>query len=209
MNDFDYDAMQKKRIASSARHRVCGSKSRRCGLPHDNLTPAQIRAMSGDPVTYALNRLMDYETFKSMPTDLQQTYLDGLHDRFGVALTHISFDLFGKSKSTLEFYAKTAGLKRFGRGGRRMTENERDAWLRWIRQEAAEEPAESCDEIAEEIAEYVEEIEEIAEEQDPLQVSELSATFTGKFDPERFLKWVAMLPMPEGKVKIRVEVSEA
>jgi hypothetical protein len=39
------------------------------------------------------------------------------------------------------------------------------------------------------------------------EVSDLSATFTGKFDAQKFLKWVSQLPMPEGDVKIRVEVT--
>ena len=202
MNDFDYDALQKKRIAASAKHRVCGSKSRKCSLPHDNLTPAQMKAMSGDPATYALNMPMDYGTFKSMPADLQQRYLDSLHDRFGVGLCHISTDLFTLSNPALHMYAKRVGLKGFGGVRRPLTDEEREVWLRWIQQDA-EKPAAVCEEIAEEI----EEIEEIAEEQDPLQVAEMSATFTGKFDPERFIKWMAMLPMPEGKVKIRMEVT--
>ena len=37
MNDFDFENMQKKRIAQGARHRVCGSKSKKCSLPSDLL----------------------------------------------------------------------------------------------------------------------------------------------------------------------------
>lgn len=70
MTDFDYDVLQKKRLAASARHRVCGSKSKKCTLPSDHLTPAQIKARSGPCMKYQLNQPMDYDTFKSMPADL-------------------------------------------------------------------------------------------------------------------------------------------
>ena len=42
MNDFDYDALQKKRIAAGARHMKRGSRSKRCSLPSDNLTPSRM-----------------------------------------------------------------------------------------------------------------------------------------------------------------------
>lgn len=78
MNDFDYDVMQKKRIAAGDRHRKNGSKSRKCGLPSDHLTPAQIRRMSGPVRTYQMNRPMRWGEFKGMPEDLQKQYLEHL-----------------------------------------------------------------------------------------------------------------------------------
>jgi hypothetical protein len=41
----------------------------------------------------------------------------------------------------------------------------------------------------------------------PLGLNHLSATFTGEFDAEKFLNWITKLPMPEGDVRISVEVS--
>lgn len=35
MNDFDYDVYQKKKAVSGARHRVNGSKSKKCTLLSD------------------------------------------------------------------------------------------------------------------------------------------------------------------------------
>ena len=40
-----------------------------------------------------------------------------------------------------------------------------------------------------------------------LALTDLAATFRGEFDPEKFLHWVAKLPMPSGTLKIRVEVT--
>lgn len=47
MNDFDYDIVQKKRLVASARKQKCGSKSKKCSLPSDNLTAAQLKAKNG------------------------------------------------------------------------------------------------------------------------------------------------------------------
>ena len=46
MHDFDYDAMQKKRIARGASHMKRGSKSKKCTLPSDYLTAAQKRRLN-------------------------------------------------------------------------------------------------------------------------------------------------------------------
>lgn len=130
MHDFDYDVMQKKRIAASARHRVCGSKSRYCGLPSDHLTPAQIKKRSGPVMSYAMNRPMSWENFKDMPHDLQQSYLDGLHNRFGVGAATVSRDVFGMSATGLGQYMRRCGLK-MGEG-KKMSATERALWEGWL-----------------------------------------------------------------------------
>ena len=56
MNDFDFENMQKKRIAQGARHRVCGSKSRKCSLPSDLLTAAQKRKLNGPVERYDMGK---------------------------------------------------------------------------------------------------------------------------------------------------------
>ena len=44
---------------------------------------------------------------------------------------------------------------------------------------------------------------------DALRLADLTATFRGEFDPMKFMLWVSKLPMPDGKVQIRIEVTEA
>ena len=39
-------------------------------------------------------------------------------------------------------------------------------------------------------------------------LDELTAVFSGEFDPERFLRFMNQLPMPDGKVRIEVEVTK-
>ena len=69
MNDFDYDAMQKKRIGRG--YHNMKRRTRGCALPSDHLTAAQLKARNGSVNTYNLNLPMSWETFKAMPKDLQ------------------------------------------------------------------------------------------------------------------------------------------
>lgn len=246
MDDFTYDIVQKKRIARGARHKKNGSKSKWCHLPSDNLTAKQLKERNGPIMSYALNVPMDWETFKSMPLDLQQTYLDNLGSRFKVGFTVASRELFGRSDAALYAYAKRVGLKPSTKGIR-LSASEREIWENWLNHpvgvtlDAGEEVQEIPEATEPEIAEPVVEEPTVANEEPtpaptfspgalsghdlfeyirnygrrspepvatkPLGLNHLSATFTGEFDAEKFLNWIAKLPMPEGDVRISVEVS--
>ena len=82
MHDFDYDAMQKKRIARGASHMKRGSKSKKCTLPSDYLTAAQKRRLNGPVSTYKLDEPMSWESFKAMPEDLQKKYILNLQETY-------------------------------------------------------------------------------------------------------------------------------
>ena len=87
MHDFDFDIMEKKRIARGARARKCGSKSRKCTLPSDYLTAAQKKGLNGKVSTYNLSEPMTYSKFRVMPDDLQKEYLLKLRNEMGATLT--------------------------------------------------------------------------------------------------------------------------
>lgn len=89
MHDFDFDIMEKKRIAQGARARKCGSKSRKCTLPSDYLTAAQKKGLNGKVSTYNLSGPMTYSKFRVMPDDLQKEYLLKLRNEMGASLTAI------------------------------------------------------------------------------------------------------------------------
>lgn len=74
MNDFDYDIVQKKRVARGAFAHV-NRKRGKCRLPSDSLTAAQKREMNGAVKTYNITRPMPLDEFKGMPDDLQREYL--------------------------------------------------------------------------------------------------------------------------------------
>ena len=109
MNDFDYDVMQKKRIAASARHRVCGSKTRFVSLPSDHMTDAQLKRRNGPVSTYKLGEPMPWKGFKQLPDDLKRAYLEQLHTLYG-ATDNMLASMFGTSSLTIRHMRKSLGL---------------------------------------------------------------------------------------------------
>ncbi len=130
MNDFDYDVMQKKRLAHN-KFRNAKYKHGGCRLPHEDLTPAQIKRRNGPMMTYNLNLPMSWEIFRTMPQDLQQQYLDGLHTRFGVGPSDLAKYLFLRTPSNLRQSTKAMGLTVAKRDKCR----DIDAFLAWLRKE--------------------------------------------------------------------------
>ena len=140
MNDFDFENMQKKRIAQGARHRVCGSKSRKCSLPSDLLTAAQKRKLNGPVERYDMGKPIPWDRFTVMPKDLQVSYLEGLHKNYGVGENRLA-ELFGISIGTIRRYLSAKDLR--GRMGFHAvpTNAQKSAWERFLTGENAVEPA--------------------------------------------------------------------
>lgn len=105
MNDAEYlfktDAAEKKRNGRGAFNKKGGSKSKKCTLPGDYLTPAQKKKLSKTIVDVNLREPMTWQQFKSLSPDIQKEYLIFLRDRFGVSLRDISADLFGHAPQFL------------------------------------------------------------------------------------------------------------
>lgn len=230
MNDFDYDALQKKRIAAGARHMKRGSRSKRCSLPSDNLTPAQLKRRNGPVSTYKLDAPMRWDDFKDMPVDLQKQYLTNLVETYG-ATNEMLGDMFyvhpthvGAVKKALGVVShnphRLIGEKKAIRdqmwaafcngvvgGGNAIKETHREP-------EKVETLPVRCPDELEEAALTSADTEAPAETEPAvvkipmLDMTELSATFNGWFTPETFLGWIAKLPIPEAEVEIRVSVTK-
>ena len=128
MTDFDYDVMQKKRLARNQFHNA-KYKHGGCHLPHEDLTPAQMKRRNGPMVTYSMNQPMSWNDFKSMPHDLQQQYLDGLHARFGVGPSDIAKYLFLRTPNSLRQSTVAMGLT----VAKRDKNRDLDGFLAWLR----------------------------------------------------------------------------
>ena len=202
MNDFDFDVMQKKRTASSARHKRNGSKSKMCSLPSDNLTLAQQKKLNGECKSWNLNEPMDWETFKAMPHDLQVQYVKGLNSRFNVGMKAIGEELFLQSENIVRYHFKRHGVKCDVVGSRRSREM-RLIWEAWLKREPAEEP-EEAEEVAE-VEEPAEEPEKPAAEPD-FGMGAITVEWCGEFHAAAFMQQLARLPLPTGRVKIHLEV---
>lgn len=79
MKDFDFDVMQKKSLVASARKRVNGSKSKKCTLPSDYLTPAQRRELNGKVETMNVNMPITWAELKALPPHMAKEYIETLH----------------------------------------------------------------------------------------------------------------------------------
>ena len=230
MNDFDYDALQKKRIAAGARHMRRGSRSKRCFLPSDNLTPAQLKRRNGPVSTYKLDAPMRWDDFKDMPVDLQKQYLTNLVETYG-ATNEMLGDMFyvhpthvGAVKKALGVVShnphRLIGEKKAIRdqmwaafcngvvgGGDAVKETPREP------EKAATLPVRCPDELEEAAitpadTEATTETEPVVMKIPMLDMTELSATFNGWFTSEAFLGWISKLPIPEAEVEIRVSVTK-
>lgn len=108
--EFHEENRDKKRTAvSSHKQRTHCGKGGRVRLPSDNMTPKEIRAMSGECVTYNLKKPMDWETFKRMPEDLQKEYVCRLRSRFGCNNSAIA-DMLGTGRKNFQVYVGKLGL---------------------------------------------------------------------------------------------------
>lgn len=114
MNDHAYTFVEtvkdRKSLVPSSRHRVNGSKSKRCTLPSDNLTPAERKKLNGEVKTYAIHQPMSWECFKRMPVAHQQEHLDYIQSQFHLGLATIGSIVFSLSPTALSAYAKKLGL---------------------------------------------------------------------------------------------------
>ena len=238
MNDFDYDALQKKRIAAGARHMRRGSRSKRCFLPSDNLTPAQLKRRNGPVSTYKLDAPMRWDDFKEMPADLQKQYLTYLVETYG-ATNEMLGDMFYVHPTYVGAVKKALGV--VSQNPHRVIGEKKairdhmwaafcngvvgggDAVKETPKEPPKETPKESekvetlpvrCPDELEEAAltsadtEAPTEAEPVVVNIPELDMTELSATFNGWFTPETFLGWITKLPIPKAEVKIRVSVTK-
>ena len=234
MNDFDYDALQKKRIAAGARHMKRGSRSKRCSLPSANLTPAQLKRRNGPVSTYKLDEPMRWDDFKAMPVDLQKQYLTNLVETYG-ATNEMLGDMFYVHPTHVGTVKKALGV--VSHNPHRLIGEKKairdQMWAAFCNgvvgggdavKETPKEPPKEPEKVETLPVRCPDELEgavltsadtEAPTETEPavvkipmLDMTELSATFNGWFTPEAFLEWIAKLPIPEAEVKIRVSVTK-
>jgi hypothetical protein len=187
MNDFDYDAMQKKRIARGAYARKGGARSKKCTLPGDYLTAAEKRKLSTTKVSVNLKKPMTWKEFKALPTDVKIEYLSYLRDELGARRSWVAKDLFCISTAAFQKHIelhepKLKGI--FPKSGR-YTADRRVRWLDWVHGVEQEIPpdASSADE---DMLDYCGQDVKATQELEPIELSpqlrpkHLAATYTGE-----------------------------
>lgn len=145
-NPFFDELKEHKALAASARHKKNGSKTKKCSLPSDNLTPAQRKKLNGPVQTYELHAPMSWAVFKTMPIDLQQAHLDYIQRRFRVGANIISTEIFGRSTNGLADHMRRKGLKLTSYKGKLVSRETLDELRKWV---AREETPPSGEEVIE------------------------------------------------------------
>lgn len=135
MTDFDYDCLQKKRLAGQAKYRKCGSKSKKCNLPSDRLTHKQWKDKCGPVITYNPNKPINWDDFKKLPVDLQARYITNLQQNYGVTAVDLG-NMFGVRALTVRKHAESNGLGVEFPRGHAMNASRKEAWARFIGEES-------------------------------------------------------------------------
>lgn len=138
MSDFEYDCLQKKRIANQAKYRKRGSKSKKCNLPSDRLTNKQWKDKCGPVITYSLNKPMIWDDFKKMPVYVQAEYITSLQKKFGVTAVDLG-NMFGVRALTVRKHADANKLGVEFPRGHAMSAARRAEWAQFIGEENHEE----------------------------------------------------------------------
>ena len=190
MNDFDYDVMQKKRIARGAAARKIGSKSRKCTLPSDYLTAAQKKARNGKMSTYNLNRPMSFAEFRAMPEDLQHEYATKLRDKYHASLAVVA-TMFGVAPETVRTAFNLCGVNTSVK--MIMSREQAARWNEWL---ASASEAEAVEETPEPEAETEAETEDKVERlyvPQPRRAEMLRGSFTMTGTAAEILRRLAVL----------------
>ena len=108
--DFNKENAQKKSIGRSSFNKIRNHKG--CTLPSDHLTASQKKKLNGEVITMNLNKPVRYAEFKLWPKDIQEKYMNSLHERFGATRSDIA-KMFCIDPFTLKKFIDLKGLDIF------------------------------------------------------------------------------------------------
>lgn len=131
MNDFDYDNLQRKRLANNARYKKNGSKSRKCSLPQDNMTPAQLKRRNGEVNTYNITKPMQWETFRAMPDDLKREHIKHLRHTYNASISKIA-EALHKSRAKVVEEIQRLGMMEGDGVRRQMSKEQEEMWAEFL-----------------------------------------------------------------------------
>lgn len=200
MNAFDAEVRERKRLASNARHKKNGSKSKRCSLPSDHLTERQWKARCGEIMEYKLSSPVPWAEFKRYPRDIQEMYIQNMVEKYHVTASDLG-RLFGCHYATISRFCQKQGLHVPFAVGRRMSAEEKAAFEKLFTQVAA--PAQETAELE---CPDVEELDKVP----PMSMRSFSVHFDGPFDPTMVLNSLSSILHDGERVSIYItcEISQ-
>lgn len=124
---FTQTIKERNAIKSGARHKKCGSKSKKCTLPGDYLTKKEKENMNGPISTYKIKGASRTE-FQSYPADIRQMIIDE-HAAHGARLIDIAKHLnWGGCDTAFAKWCSQHGVKNTCKPGRKPKQEYLD-WL--------------------------------------------------------------------------------
>lgn len=124
MNDIEYlyrqDIREKKAAGRGAFSKKSGARTKYVSLTQDRLTSAQLKRRNSPVYTYNITTCIhSWKEFKSMPSDLQRTYITNVLATFNPSLAALGLTM-NVSGETLRQYLKAQGIElNLKRGGRK------------------------------------------------------------------------------------------
>ncbi len=208
MNEFDFEVLQRKRIAQQARRKKSG-RTAKVTLSSDRLTPKQWRERNGEVMKYDLSKPMDWESFKGLPVDIQGEYIANLREKHGGTIARICGDLFHIGTKTFRNHLAVAGLAiefpniRFADD---VHAARKKAWEQFMAPEPeAVFPAPEPEEAPEEAAPPVEEEASTAPERKAtMRFDSITLNFSGPFDRETLCNSLAAILQNGQRVKLTI-----
>lgn len=88
---------ERSKMAQGSWHKKSGCKSKKCTLPHENLTRKELQKMNGECVTIDLNHFYTWEEFLKFKDDIKIEYIEHIINKYNVSLSAISSVVFGNS----------------------------------------------------------------------------------------------------------------
>lgn len=127
---YESDIRSKKNIAHQAIHRKNGSKSKKCTLPNDGISQKQWKEMNGPVQTVNLNAPIAWKDFKTLSSQMQETYVMNLIRKYNISQGDFA-ELLGISGPTISTYFKSRNIK-FRKGRKFRSKKQEDDWIAFV-----------------------------------------------------------------------------
>lgn len=170
MNDFEFDCLQKKRLAQQAKYRKRGSKSKKCPMSTDHMTKKQWIERCGKIVTIKMDSPVSWASFKELSKQTQEEYPKNLMEKYHINASSLA-EMFHITPITVRRHIATQGLAVSFPVGHSMNAEDRRAWELFLSGDAVEQ---SENEVSAENEETCDE--------EPMSMCSFSLRFSGKID---------------------------
>lgn len=170
MNDFEFDCLQKKRLAQQAKYRKRGSKSKKCPMSTDHMTKKQWIERCGKIVTIKMDSPVSWASFKELSKQTQEEYLKNLMEKYHINASSLA-EMFHITPITVRRHIATQGLAVSFPVGHSMNAEDRRVWELFLSGDAVEQ---SENEVSAENEETCDE--------EPMSMCSFSLRFSGKID---------------------------